>query len=98
MSIALAAVAVVVALAYHLPLRDPDGVVFPTYVRLPVILLAAFLTDVVPRALWRGRALRRLPRTAPPGGRERRPRGDTRLALVGPCARDLTHPALRNLQ
>lgn len=39
-----------VAWTYDLPVRDPDGVVVPTYVRLPVIVLAAFLLDVVPRA------------------------------------------------
>jgi hypothetical protein len=98
MSIALAAVAVVVALAYHLPLRDPDGVVVPTYVRLPVILLAAFLTDVVPRALWRGRSLRRLPRTALAVVRERWPWEHTRFALVGLGAWYLTYAAFRNLK
>jgi hypothetical protein len=40
-----------VAWAYDLPVRDPDGVVVPTYVRLPVIVLLAFLLDVVPRAV-----------------------------------------------
>src|SRR3954464_2002762 len=98
MSIALAAVAVVVALAYHLPLRDPDGVVVPTYVRLPVILLAAFLTDVVPRALWRGRSLRRLPGTALAVVRERWPWEHTRFALVGLGAWYLTYAAFRNLK
>ena len=53
LALALAGAAVVVALAYDLPLRDPDGVAGPTYVRLPIILLLAFLTDVVPRAVHR---------------------------------------------
>jgi len=98
MSIALAAVAVLVALAYHLPLRDPDGVAVPTYVRLPVILLAAFLTDVVPRALWRGRSLTRLPRTLLTVVRERWPWEQTRFALVGLGAWYLTYAAFRNLK
>jgi uncharacterized membrane protein YwaF len=98
MSIALAAVAVAVAVAYHLPLRDPDGVAVPTYVRLPVILLAAFLTDVVPRALWRGRSLRRLPRTLLTVVRERWPWEQTRFALVGLGAWYLTYAAFRNLK
>ena len=33
LSLALAAAAVAVAATYHLPLRDPDGVAVPTYVR-----------------------------------------------------------------
>ena len=43
----LALVAVAVAVTFQLPLRDPDGVSLPTYVRLPAILLLTFLTDVV---------------------------------------------------
>jgi hypothetical protein len=61
LSLALAGVAVAVAVTYHLPIRDPDGVAVPTYVRLPIILLLAFLTDVVPRAAWRGRSVQRFP-------------------------------------
>lgn len=41
-----------VAWAYDLPIRDPDGVVVPTYVRLPIIILLAFLLDVAPRAIY----------------------------------------------
>src|SRR3954470_310536 len=98
MPTALAPGAVVVALAYPLPLRDPDGVVVPTYVRLPVILLAAFLTDVVPRALWRGPSLAPVPRTllAVVGGRPAREQ--TRFALVGLGAWYLTYAAFRNLK
>src|SRR4028119_2369314 len=33
------------------PIRDPDGVLGPSWVRLPLIVLAFFLADVVPRAL-----------------------------------------------
>src|SRR3954449_11678285 len=98
MSVALAAVAVVVALAYHLPLRDPDGVVVPTYVRLPIILLAAFLTDVVPRAAWRGRSLLRFPSTLVAVIRERWPWEHTKFALVGLGAWYLTYAAFRNLK
>ena len=63
LSLALAAAAVAVAATYHLPLRDPDGVAVPTYVRLPIILLLAFLTDVVPRAAVAGPAPAPDPRT-----------------------------------
>ncbi|MCU1634353.1 MAG: Inositol phosphorylceramide synthase [Micrococcaceae bacterium] len=39
------------ALVYGLPLRDPDGFLGPSYVRLPLILMAMIFVDVVPRTL-----------------------------------------------
>ncbi|WP_210438455.1 phosphatase PAP2 family protein [Nocardioides xinjiangensis] len=45
----MAVATVLVATAYDLPVRDPDGVSVPTWVRLPVIVAAAVLLDVVPR-------------------------------------------------
>jgi hypothetical protein len=98
LSLALAAAAVAVATSYHLPLRDPDGVAVPTYVRLPVILLLAFLTDVVPRAVWRGRSLTRLPGTLVAVVRERWPWDHIRFALLGLGAWYLTYAAFRNLK
>ena len=98
LSIALAATAGAVAVTYHLPLRDPDGVAVPTYVRLPIILLLAFLTDVVPRAAWRGRSVVRFPRTLVAVIRERWPWEHTRFALVGLGAWYLTYAAFRNLK
>jgi hypothetical protein len=98
MSLLLAAAAVAVALAYHLPLRDPDGVNVPTYIRLPVILLLTFLTDVVPRGAVRARGLRRFPRTLVQVVRERWPMEHIRFALVGLGAWYLTYVAFRNLK
>ncbi|HEX2893257.1 MAG TPA: phosphatase PAP2 family protein, partial [Marmoricola sp.] len=46
---------ILVAWVEDLPIRDPDGVVVPTYVRLPIILLIAWLLDVLPRSLARSR-------------------------------------------
>jgi len=54
-ALALALAMVLVAWVEDLPIRDPDGVVVPTYVRLPIILLIAWLLDVVPRAVMRSR-------------------------------------------
>lgn len=49
---ALMAVAMVlVAWRYGLPVRDPDGVAIPTWLRLPVIVLAAVALDVLARWL-----------------------------------------------
>src|ERR1700709_1931891 len=98
MSLALAAVTVAVATSYHLPIRDPDGVAVPTYVRLPIILLLAFLTDVVPRAAWRGRSPARFRGALVAVIRERWPWERTRCALVGLGAWYLTYAAFRNLK
>jgi membrane-associated phospholipid phosphatase len=46
---AMAVATWVVAAVYDLPVRDPDGVSIPTWVRLPLIVLLAVLLDVVPR-------------------------------------------------
>src|SRR3954470_21634649 len=36
-------------------LLDPDGFLGPAWVRLPAMVLGAFLVDVVPRSIWRSR-------------------------------------------
>jgi membrane-associated phospholipid phosphatase len=54
---AFATLTVAVALVADLPLRDPDGLVGPAGVRLPVIVALLFCLDVAPRAVaraWRG--------------------------------------------
>src|ERR687889_2841610 len=98
LALALSGAAVAVAVTYHLPIRDPDGVVVPTYVRLPVILFLAFLTDVVPRAAWRVRSVLGLPRAFLSVVRERWSWEHTRFALVGLGAWYLTYAAFRNLK
>ncbi|HET9500147.1 MAG TPA: phosphatase PAP2 family protein [Marmoricola sp.] len=47
--------AVAASLALDLPIRDPDGFLGPSWVRLPGLCLGAFLADVIPRSLWRAR-------------------------------------------
>jgi hypothetical protein len=98
LSVLLAAAAAAVAVAYHLPLRDPDGVNVPTYIRLPLILLATFLADVVPRAVTQARGVRRFPGRLVAVVRERWPREHIRFALVGLGAWYLTYVAFRNLK
>jgi len=95
----LAAATVVVALAYDLPIRDPDGVVVPTYVRLPIILLVAFLIDVVPRAVARQwRAPGAIPRASLEITRERWGRAHLVFALSGLGVWYLAYAAFRNLK
>jgi hypothetical protein len=48
-------VAVITSQALGERLRDPEGFLGPAWVRLPAMLLGAFLIDVVPRSLWRAR-------------------------------------------
>ena len=44
-------VAVAVAAAFGLQLRDPDGVAGPAYVRLPAVVALFVLSDVLPRSV-----------------------------------------------
>ncbi len=37
------------------PIRDPDGFLGPAWIRLPLLVLGAFIADVVPRTLYRAR-------------------------------------------
>jgi len=47
--------AVVASVSLDEPLRDPDGFLGPSWLRLPLMIFGAFLVDVVPRSLWRSR-------------------------------------------
>lgn len=98
LAIALAVTATAVAAVYDLPLRDPDGAQVKTYVRLPLILLATFLVDVVPRALRRSGGVQRFPASLAAVVRERWPRDHVRFALVGLGAWYVTYVAFRNLK
>lgn len=54
-ALALAIATVAISWIEDLPIRDPDGAGMATYVRLPLILLGAWLIDVLPRAIARSR-------------------------------------------
>lgn len=89
---------VVISLVWDLPVRDPDGVA-QTYVLLPLIVIAAILVDVVPRALWRsrrspGRAGREIVAVT----RQRWPWSHLRFALTGLFTWYLSYAAFRNLK
>jgi len=51
----MGAVAVVASLSLGEGLKDPDGSLGPSWFRLPMMVLGAFVVDVVPRSLWRSR-------------------------------------------
>ncbi len=90
--------AVVCAIYLGLPLRDPDGFLGPTYVRLPLIVALMLAADVIPRALVRARS----PRTALGQvlvvARERWPWRRLRPALIGLAAFYATYVSYRNLK
>ncbi len=101
LALGLTAVAVMVAVAKDLPYRDPDGVVGPTFVLLPIVLALGFLTDVVPRAVLRGY------RNASTGQFrrhfvditiERWPVEHVRFAALGLASWYLTYVSFRNLK
>ena len=101
LSVGLTAVAIMVAIARHLPYRDPDGVTGPTYVLLPLILFVAFLTDVAPRALYRSyrlASIRSVPQTFADVIRQRWPADHIRFALLGLGSWYLTYVSFRNLK
>ncbi len=101
LAIAMTVAALSVAVVEDLPFRDPDSLVGPTYVRLPIILALGYLTDVLPRAFHRAR------RAGSWGGighqfrvvtRERWPLEHIRFALLGLGSWYLTYVAFRNLK
>jgi hypothetical protein len=98
LAVAIAVTTFVMAWVYDLPVRDPDSAVGPAYIWVPVVLLAAFLTDVVPRALWRARnPLRAFP-AAREVVRERWTMAHVRFALIGLAAWYVIYASFRNLK
>ncbi|WP_416953830.1 phosphatase PAP2 family protein [Nocardioides sp. T5] len=96
---AMAVATALVAAAYDLPVRDPDGVSIPTWVRLPAIVLLAVALDVVPR--WVA-AIRRDAVGAWPAlravVRERWNRDQVQFTVVGLAAWYVAYVAFRNLK
>jgi PAP2 superfamily len=98
--VALAAglVAVVGAIWLDLPLRDPDGVAGPSYIRLPAIVLAALAADIVPRAWYRTPKMINIFSTARLIIRERWTWARVRLVVIGLGCFYLSYVAYRNIK
>ncbi len=92
------AVAVVCALYLGLPLRDPDGFLGPTYVRLPLIVALMLAVDVVPRGLLRARSVKAIPGEIVRVARQRWPWHRLRPALIGLTAFYVSYVSYRNLK
>jgi membrane-associated phospholipid phosphatase len=98
-ALVLAVATVLVAWGYGLPIRDPDGVIVPMYVQLPVICLLAWLLDVLPRAIARaGRDLGALPHMFVAVSRSRWTRAHVVFAVSGLAAWYICYAAFRNLK
>jgi len=54
-AITMGLLAVIASLAVDVPIRDPEGFLGPSWLRLPLLCLGAFVIDVVPRSAWRSR-------------------------------------------
>jgi membrane-associated phospholipid phosphatase len=81
-----------------LPVRDPDGVAGPAWVRLPAIVLAFFVADVGPRAIGRARGLRGARAALGEVVRERWDLTRSLLVLVGLASFYATYVSYRNLK
>jgi membrane-associated phospholipid phosphatase len=81
-----------------LPLRDPDGFLGPTYVRLPVIAALLIAVDVVPRGLKRANSPRDVIPEIIVVTREVWPWRRLRPALIGLAAFYGTYVSYRNLK
>jgi hypothetical protein len=91
--------AVVTSQALGLPIRDPEGFLGPSWLRLPLLCLGAFLADVVPRALWRSRkALRRFRQEARTIVAEHWTRDRISLVVIGLACFYVTYVGYRNLK
>lgn len=101
LAIAMTVTALIVAVVEDLPFRDPDSLVGPTYVRLPIILALGYLTDVLPRAVSRASRAGSLAGTwhqLVVVTRERWPLEHVRFALIGLGSWYLTYVSFRNLK
>jgi len=99
LGVALAVIAVVIANHDHLPVRDPDDNIWPAYIRLPAMMLAAFALDIVPRAAWRSRGrAREFAAVARSVVVERWPLSQVWFALSGVATWYLSYAAFRDLK
>jgi membrane-associated phospholipid phosphatase len=95
----MGAVAIATSLALGEGLKDPDGSLGPSWFRLPMMVLGAFLIDVVPRSVWRARhRLRSFPTQARAIIDEHWTRERIILVVVGLLSFYATYVSYRNLK
>lgn len=97
-TLSFAVLTVLVSAVTGLPLRDPDGFLGPSYVRLPLIVAVMIAFDVLPRALRQRPGLRRFPRSVAEVLRLRWTRPRLAVAVAGLASFYLSYVAYRNLK
>lgn len=91
-------VMVVTAAIAGLPIRDPDGFLGPSYVRLPLIVLVFLIADVVPRVMLRRPAPREVQTTLIRVLRERWSGHRVAVVAAGLAVFYLSYVTYRNLK
>ncbi len=98
LALAVGLLAWVASYRLNIPLRDPDGLAGPSYIRLPLIVLLFFLADVVPRALITNRGFRNFVPSFKSYTRQRWTRSRIALVGVGLGSFYIVYVAYRNLK
>jgi hypothetical protein len=98
LAVAVGLLAWVASYKLDLPLRDPDGLAGPAYIRLPAIVIFFFLADVIPRTLIVNRSVRGFWPATKAYTKERWTRSRIVLVLVGLLSFYVTYVAYRNLK
>ena len=98
-AVVMGVAAVVTSLALGEGLKDPDGSMGPSWFRMPMLLLGAFVVDLVPRSLWRSRMrLRSFSSQAKAIIDEHWTRERITLVVVGLVSFYVTYVSYRNLK
>ena len=97
-SLAFSVVMLLTALWADLPIRDPEGFLGPSYVRLPLMVLLMIAADVVPRVLARRRKLGGLRAAASDVLRTRWSGPRLAVAVAGLITFYLAYMSYRNLK
>ncbi len=98
LALAVASLTWLLSYRYNLPLRDPDGLAGPSYIRLPLVVLLFYIADVVPRALIANRGFKNFTESVKSYSRERWTRSRWSLVLVGLFTFYIVYVGYRNLK
>ncbi|MGI8994337.1 MAG: phosphatase PAP2 family protein [Nocardioidaceae bacterium] len=82
----------------NIPLRDPDGLAGPSYIRLPLTVLLFFLADVVPRVIITNRGFKNFVPSVKSYTKQRWTRSRIALVGVGLGSFYIVYVAYRNLK
>lgn len=91
--------AIICSVQLGYPLRDPDGFLGPAWIRLPLLVIGAFVADILPRTLFRARGKpSRFKTEATMLIREHWTRERITLVVVGLVSFYVTYVSYRNLK